>query len=1110
MDDFNSVCERCGAPLESGPGLCPSCAEADSASGSYAGGESTPAGESFSEVGGAAASSESSDFCGNCGTPLAPGDTFCTCCGTALPEKSKPALPPWIRYTLFSVLVIALLGGAVSLLRPLWKGKTKPQGGASLPFDDPRKPLQIEIGKVLAGKEIASRDGGEISTSDGLTLKAPAGSLDRDRTINIHTARVPDPGVTVRIPGDSKKTPMKCLRAWHIDPGKEEQPFNDCVELTVTLDELKEEKGVPPAVMALISHDGKSWSYIPCDVKDGRITVRTRSLSTFAVFGCHPVYPVLLGITIISALSYYVYKNVEQEIPQKYHAQAPFVALLNPLEVPGVGQGHLYFAWSRTLGRDQNTGAKDEKAFLKEAVDIVERYRKMSNPPTPRDQPLPFPYRQHAVNEIYLAGRKHLVPDSVLRIERAVLLARDYYSTRKSFRPLSTDIWIYVVSSDDDFYQNPWLQRGYMMLSTRNNDEKTNMIALHELFHRFQNEYYTSGGDLPTLEASAMMIEREAKAYYEKNRKPFWPAAGQTEAQFVAYRLGLDGPGQSVFSDNPQPPRYLGYGLSWFLEYLKNQAVKTSKTLNEENFHGNFLEKWSQSDLHQALQWASGGSDETLAKAYLNFAVECVFDCKPSKLGKDSYFGKLYNSEPLSYDPSKDYMVARGEDPGLGIPGTTFDLGKSPFVELGDTEIPCWSIQFCKLNAPDRPRAQLVVQVPGSWLTSCQGRSVIYRKGDDMAITPLAIPEALTKDNPVPPDEGSTLSQLLPVLRGESNYLYVVDTGIERGKPPVRVYLLEPPSNVKATVAGDRLSLSWDRPDLAVKNPACVKGYVVYLNDRKIADLAPEEKGSSRELPIPAGETGGLKVEMTTLDTSEPPLESSRSQAVTVNRPGSSPSPSGDAQYKWIFKRQWTEDNTGKPETSVTRYGNAGARMGDDSAASFSDCECGNDASGHETIAATLAPGVAVKWKKHAKFTHSWDTLAREIAFDSENYITLSVADNGSTGWPDTDFIYGVTGMNVYCLGDMTGEFNKGVLVDQNGVTAGLSTGNSGDYSKRSNSKKVRWTSGPGNLIDPYVSDLPENYKRMIVQIVVNVSCYPNRSRDGWGAIFFEYELNKK
>lgn len=1112
MDDFTSVCERCGAPLESGPGLCSSCAEADSGGSSSEGGEGASAGESFSgsEDRSNAVSSESSDFCGNCGTPLAPGETFCTSCGTAMPEKPKPAFTSWLRYTLISVLVIVLLGGGISLLGTFWKGRTKPPGGVAALLDDQRKPLNIEIGKVLESREISSRDGGNISTPDGLTFIAPPGSLDRDRKIEIHEAKVPDPGISVRIPGDSKKTQMKCLKAWHIDPGKEERPFNDCVELTVTLPELKDKKGVPPAVMALISHDGKSWSYIPCDVKDGRITVKTRSLSTFAVFGCHPAYPVLLGITVISALSYYVYKNLDQEIPQRFHAQAPFVALLNPLEVPGAGTGHLYFAWSKSLGSDKDTGAKDEKAFLNEAVVIVERYRKMSNPPTPKDQSLPFPYRQHAINEIYLAGRKYLVPDSVLRIEKAVFLARDYYSSRKGFRPLSSDVWIYVVSTDEDFYQNPWLQRGYLMLSTKNNDEKTNVCALHELFHRFQNEYYTFGGDLPTLEASAMMIEREARAYYEQNKKPFWTAAGQTEAQFVAYRMGLDGPGQSVFSNNPQPPRYLGYGLSWFLEYLKIQAIKTSKTLNADNFHGNFLEKWSQSDLHQALQWASGGSDETLARAYLNFAAECVFDCTPSKLGKDSYFGKLYESEPLSYDPSNDYMEARGEEPGLGIPSTTYDLGRNPYLELGDAEIPCWSIQFCRLNAPDRPNAQLVVQVPGCWLRSCQGRSVIYRKGDEKAVIPLAIPEALTKDDPVPPDENSTLSQLVPVLRGASNYLYMVDTGIVRGTKPARVYLLEPPSNVKAAVAGDKLSISWDRPDLAVKNPACVKGYTVYLNGKKIADLAPEGKGSSRELPMPEGETGQLIIEMAAMDTSEPPLESARSQAVTVNRPGSPPSSSGDAQYVWILTRQWTDDNTGKLNKTVTRYGNGGAKVGDGSATSFSDCESGTDASGYDTYAATLAPGARVKWKKHARFTHSWDNPGREMAFDSENSITLSVADSGSTGWPDTDFLYGTTGMNVYCCGDLTSDFNKGVLVDQSGVTAGLSTGNSGDYGRRSNSKKVRWTAGPKNMADPYISDLPESYKRLVVAVSVSANGYPNTSENGWGAIYYEYVLKKK
>jgi hypothetical protein len=101
---------------------------------------------------------------------------------------------------------------------------------------------------------------------------------------------------------------------------------------------------------------------------------------------------------------------------------------------------------------------------------------------------------------------------------------------------------------------NPWAGRRYMLVGANAGSAIIWTTALHELFHHYQTGYVwlDRTSHLPFLEASALLMEREAIAPYADAAKPFNAGEGLVLAQMLVYRNGLDGPTSST-RDSPDP-----------------------------------------------------------------------------------------------------------------------------------------------------------------------------------------------------------------------------------------------------------------------------------------------------------------------------------------------------------------------------------------------------------------------------------------------------------------------------------------------------------------------------------------------------------------------------
>ena len=464
--------------------------------------------------------------------------------------------------------------------------------------------------------------------------------------------------------------------------------------------------------------------------------------------------------------------------------------------------------------------------------------------------------------ELRDAVRLHQMPDKVVAVERSLLLAREYLKSR-NFK-LPAKVTAYIVTREslaktgklEGYQTNPVFGSPFMVMLADADEGRNNNTAMHELLHVVQSHYvwYDRKSSIAASEASAMLLEREALPYYAAAKKPL-ATDGQILAQFLVYRHGLDGP----TSDETLRQRH-GYGLSIFLEYLRDNYYSGDKLA----FHKEFLAKWASywsNKQHNALVWAAGGSAEKLARAYKEFARTQVLvgPAEPKDGGRGTTpFGQKYGSASPYYD---NPYTNHSKEFGLAAP--IIDLGADAYHEISDSHIPPWSIAMFKLLPPARSNAKLVMRVPGEWLVSGPGRVVYYKENGE-----ATSPTQLGANAP----RKATDEVVAEVELAGPAYFYAVDTGqtgsgwVKEFKP-ARLYALEPPSNVETEVQSNRIKVTWTPPALYQSKPELLEEYRFYLNDK-----------AEYYVEMPAGEeAGAARVRMTTVDADAPHLESLKS-----------------------------------------------------------------------------------------------------------------------------------------------------------------------------------------------------------------------------------------
>lgn len=690
-------------------------------------------------------------------------------------------------------------------------------------------PIEVTTGRELGSAKISASRGGTVESEDGLLIRVPPGALPDDRTITIRNATVPPPAETVALIGGGEAR-LETLAAWEVDAGPSGDLFPGEIELTARVAE-----GTTP-LYAAISIDGRTWSRVPTSIDGNVVTFRTRHFCPVTVVGLLQATAVVLPIV---ASTFLVIERAS-ELPERFHPYAPFVGLdLNPA-------GFQIF-WSKSLaGVDKATGFRDEKGYRAELDRVAKEYEALGGAGPTGSASL--------TAEINALKKKHLMPDKVREIEEALLYAQSYLASRKIAAP-ALSLPVYVVPTtgkNAGLLHNPWAGRRYMLVGADSGTDVIWTASLHELFHHYQTGYVwlDRTGHLPFMEASALLMEREAIADYKAAKKPFNAGEGLVLSQMIVYRNGLDGPKEW----KEQPVRLHGYGLTWFLEYLRDEKyVGILKKNDAKAFHAALLTEWGRrwtGALHKGLVWAAG-SERELASAYMDFAQTKVLRGRVDRCGSRNPYGSAYNSCPFMDSP----YAAHADT--YGLPASKLDLAKAPVATLGDDAIRPWSIQFYEISAKGAERAAAVVRVPRAWLPkSGPSRGVFLREsaGEDDV-------ESILDADLAEPSHDHAFA-MLPV--DPASYAYVVDTGQTgaswfSSNDPMMVFLLGPPDNVKSAVAGKKQKITWD-PPAAAATPGLVHAVRVYVAGSAMPERTLKIDAKSVELDV---EGSGRAVELT-------------------------------------------------------------------------------------------------------------------------------------------------------------------------------------------------------------------------------------------------------
>ncbi len=668
--------------------------------------------------------------------------------------------------------------------------------------------LAVERQRQLAAANITAAGGGAVSSGDGLTVTVPPGAFDRDRQVTIHAARVPPPPLSAGVIGGTA-APLTPLQSWDIDLGPETGLMPEPLEVSVDVSAYPPERH--PLLWPAISTDGRTWTRLPAERRGGTLVFQTRHCSPVTLLGLSQAAAVMLPI---AAVTYLVYDRVD-EFPSRYNEHAPFICLDHHPD-------GFEIYWSRKVpGADPATGFKDVAGYL-QAVD------KLLKPHQGKD--IDFFTNVHLGYALRKLQRELLMPDCVRRVEKALATARDYLRSRRIKNPLLT-LPVYVVptlAENSGHIHNPWSGRRYMILSAQLDERATNTTALHELFHHYQTGYVwiDRNGHLPLMEASALLMEREAISGYmnAKPPKPFNETEGLALAQFAAFRHGLDGPAQWKEGF----VRSFGYGLTWFLEYLRDEHWVKKQNRKADEFHAALLEYWgahTYGAIHKSLTWAAGGDDASLARALADFAENHVLKGPVDKCGSRSPYGAKYNACPLSDSPYGAAFVAQG------LADATVDLSKTPVHAVDDTFIRPWSIQFLKIRGIAGGKAVAAVEIPREWFPAeGRKRSVFVREG---ATEPIVT----AFDDAAPQGSSSAWTTL---SLDDDAFVYIVDSG-QTGSgwvydyQPARVVLLQAPNHVESNMENGKLRLKWQVPT-AEKLPKQM-AYFAYIRENRVGPL---------------------------------------------------------------------------------------------------------------------------------------------------------------------------------------------------------------------------------------------------------------------------------
>lgn len=756
--------------------------------------------------------------------------------------------------------------------------------------EEPLPPPIYATGPVLLETSVPE-SGTSVQIPEGPAVIVPAGAFSPGVSLRVAKAEA------APVPLLAGEAPL--LGAWKFDAGG--GLFDRPVEMSLALPAV-EDLSELRLVLPVTSRDGRDWTVLPYRRENNVLYFQA---THFSIIGAILIGTLIGGGVVIPLV------RAPTELPQYFQEDAPFVKFLAP-DPEGIN-----LSWSHKLG-DGTTGLKDKAAFEKALQLAWEAHmQRVRDIAAMRDRELTrareanlglasqekiraetLRLAEESLNTYekarFAAFERHAVPDEVLEIRRALSLARTYLvgksaeGNRGFADPGPVDVYVTnTVAQNDGETVIRWVGVPYLILWKGSPRDDLYVAALHEYFHHVQRKYFADDNRAIFLsEASAVLLEREAKAAYAAR-------AGVTVKNYLAdmnrLKTGLNGPplpgrlerlGKTITlqSIDAKPFQRMGYGLSWFLEWLLAEVRASGGGASPvEQYHNSFLASCRDAGGAQlpveAFTKFVGGDRKKLGALFAKFVKEAVLEGFPKNTLFEKKYGTSATQEITVFDPSVPLFAP-----------LSFDA--TPVVEFADAAIKPWSFQAYALQPPKRPAGtpepRLVLSFPAEWFdkSATDGRHVFLRERRSTSPRELSaaasggkIAAALSFDLPV---------ELCLVDTGQtgSGWIYDYSHG--------RAFLLEPPLRLKGLFSSGTtpqesvVRLSWEVSPSVKARQELFAGYLVELfEDPKettplfTKKVPPEE--TSLEVPggIPGlGPNKNALVRVRTLTAGDPSFAS--------------------------------------------------------------------------------------------------------------------------------------------------------------------------------------------------------------------------------------------
>lgn len=732
--------------------------------------------------------------------------------------------------------------------------------------EDPLPTPVYAEGAVLL--ETSVPEGGTtVHIPEGPVVTVPAGALSSGVSLRVARAEA------APVPLLAGEAPL--LGAWKFDAGG--GLFDRPVEMSLALPAV-EDLSELRLVLPVTSRDGRDWTVLPYRRENDVLYFQA---THFSIIGAILIGTLIGGGVVIPLV------RAPTELPQYFQEDAPFVKFLAP-DPEGID-----LSWSHKLG-DGTTGLKDKAAFEK-ALQLAweEHMQRVRDISAMRDRELArareanlglaaqekiraetLRLAEESLNAYekarFAAFERHAVPDEVLEIRRALSLARTYLlgttqGNRGFVDPGPVDVYVTnTVAQNDGETVIRWVGVPYLILWKGSPRDDLYVAALHEYFHHVQRKYFADDNRAIFLsEASAVLLEREAKAAYAAR-------AGVTVKNYLAdmnrLKTGLDGPplpgrlerlGKTITlqSIDAKPFQRMGYGLSWFLEWLLAEVRASGGGASPvEQYHNFFLASCRDAGGAQlpvdAFAKFVGGDRKKLGALFARFVKEAVLEGFPKNTLFEKKYGTSATQEITVFDPAVPLFVP-----------LSFDA--TPIAEFADAAIKPWSFQAYALQPPKRPAGtpepRLVLSFPAEWFdkSATDGRHVFLRERGSTSPRELVstasggkIAAAVSFDLPV---------ELCLVDTGQTGSGWIYDYS------PGRAFLLEPPLRLKGlfssgtTPQESAVRLSWEAPPSVKAKQELFAGYLVEVfQDPKETTPLFSKKVPAEEtsLEVPGGIPG--------------------------------------------------------------------------------------------------------------------------------------------------------------------------------------------------------------------------------------------------------------